>query len=464
MSTTIDSKKRKRNSLSQHPHPSKKSRSKLRTITFKQSTQSKKELGPLLVNCPAPTPHPSTSFKCYTSEYRNAPAKSSKKHKRADVDGSEGEEPDFHERSTLVVGETEDVEFVTDPLQTEAANQQSGCSYLIAVHNTRTGETVFRPAPLHLLERTVKAHKAIKVENTVPLAYAEARTALGQTFGTKKAQAALRAAERNKVDITAMQGVVGTLQSTIAAATEGLPSEEQAAVTAAAARQIPPLNEDAGTPEDVYPLESIIPKMEWDAISIDDMLADDLTLALRIKTLPSVRSDWVYGHMKAQFNAPKQKKKTLKIIYYIAALLSFKRVVGGSKPVEREAIMQKMGTVPSIIVDAMLNRFAEMLRAGAQYKATTDKQNLLMTHVFALCLKVDSFFTDTSVLSRDLSLSVATVNALFKSLGCKITKLTEPQRLRLGVKESEADVKRAVLTCPPTFPKPRSGKKATGRG
>lgn len=187
---------------------------------------------------------------------------------------------------------------------------------------------MFRPAPLHLLERTVKAHKAIKVENTVPLAYAEARTALGQTFGTKKAQAALRAAERNKVDITAMQGVVGTLQSTIAAATEGLPSEgtfqplpsiynlnsmhtEQAAVTAAAARQIPPLNEDAGTPEDVYPLESIIPKMEWDAISIDDMLADDLTLALRIKTLPSVRSDWVYGHMKAQFNAPKQKKKTL---------------------------------------------------------------------------------------------------------------------------------------------------------
>lgn len=83
---------------------------------------------------------------------------------------------------------------------------------------------MLRPAPLHLLERTIQVHKAIKVDNTVPLASAEARTALVQTFGTKKTQPALRAAEKDKVD--RYYGYAGCRRySTIAAATKGLPSE-----------------------------------------------------------------------------------------------------------------------------------------------------------------------------------------------------------------------------------------------
>lgn len=53
----------------------------------------------------------------------------------------------------------------------------------------------------------------------------EARNTLGITFGTKKAQKAIRAAERDKVDVAAMEGVTGHLQESIEANTVALPSK-----------------------------------------------------------------------------------------------------------------------------------------------------------------------------------------------------------------------------------------------
>lgn len=50
------------------------------------------------------------------------------------------------------------------------------------------------------------------------------RNNLGETFGTKKAKAAIRAQERNRVDVDAMRGVAGHLQDRIQENTESLPT------------------------------------------------------------------------------------------------------------------------------------------------------------------------------------------------------------------------------------------------
>jgi len=52
-----------------------------------------------------------------------------------------------------------------------------------------------------------------------------ARNQLGESFGTKKAKAAIRAAERNRVDVSAMEGVVSHLQESITLGTTSLPSQ-----------------------------------------------------------------------------------------------------------------------------------------------------------------------------------------------------------------------------------------------
>lgn len=95
--------------------------------------------------------------------------------------------------------------------------------------------------------------------------------------------------------------------------------------------------------------------------------------------------------------------------------------------------------------------------------------------MFALCLRVDEWATDTTILAGDLSMPVAKVNQLFKSLGspvsllsvfyrsnlsrltlgCKIEKLTKKEFDRRRLPESEANTKRAHLTVPLEFPKAR---------
>ena len=50
------------------------------------------------------------------------------------------------------------------------------------------------------------------------------RNKLGETFGTKKAKAAIRAAERNRLDVDAMSGVAEHLQERVMENTASLPT------------------------------------------------------------------------------------------------------------------------------------------------------------------------------------------------------------------------------------------------
>jgi DNA-directed RNA polymerase I subunit RPA49 len=98
-------------------------------------------------------------------------------------------------------------------------------SYLVGVHNKRTGTTTLRAAPLHLLIHRVKALKGLKSPPVSVQEYAKARATLGTTFGTKKAKANIRAQERNMVDVSAMEGVVEHLQDRIEQNTVTLPTQ-----------------------------------------------------------------------------------------------------------------------------------------------------------------------------------------------------------------------------------------------
>ena len=115
-------------------------------------------------------------------------------------------------------------------LRTRTLISHTPGSYLVAVHDKRTSRTIFRPAPLHILARRVKRLKSIQPTPATVAQRIEARNALGATFGTKKAQAAIRARERNKIDVDAMKAVTGNLQSTIEGNTTNLPTWGQSDV------------------------------------------------------------------------------------------------------------------------------------------------------------------------------------------------------------------------------------------
>jgi DNA-directed RNA polymerase I subunit RPA49 len=75
----------------------------------------------------------------------------------------------------------------------------------------------------HILGQTVKALKSIP-PSAAPskLQYLEAKTTLGETFGTKKQKANIRAQERNRIDVNAMEGVMSYVMDSIDKGAEGL--------------------------------------------------------------------------------------------------------------------------------------------------------------------------------------------------------------------------------------------------
>ncbi|KXN83994.1 DNA-directed RNA polymerase I subunit rpa49 [Leucoagaricus sp. SymC.cos] len=422
-----------------------KSSSKKRKRVHEQSTvtvsSSNCTPGPLLVVHPAIQPPTSISFEPY-----------SRKRSRSDSANDADE--------IIIAGETDQVEFVTNEEEGRRA-AESGCRYIVALHNKRTGAVSLLPSskPPQILQRTVKALKSIKpTDAPTATQYQQARTTLGETFGTKKAKAAIRAQERNKVDVGAMEGVIDYVMEGIEKGAEGLMTAEEAKEVTDNNRLIPPFSTTATKPDDIYPLHSIIPETEWKALSLsafDETTSDKERIAL----LPHSRSQWVNAHMRiwGRPNFGRDRKENLKLLLYISTLFAFRNAIE-KRDINTDQIRERLTTMPGIVVDGLLSRFTEKARGSTSHQATSATKTFLLTNLFALCLKLDGFATNTVTLSNDLSMSKDQVNQLFRSLGCKVSTLDERERTKFGISDSGSS-KYAILTTPVVFPKPRQKRR-----
>lgn len=96
---------------------------------------------------------------------------------------------------------------------------------MVAIYDKRTGTATFRPAPVQILTRQVKALRNLKPIEVSVDERMRLRNTLGETFGTKKAKAAIRAHERKRIDVDAIQGIADHLQQRIEENTVSLPSK-----------------------------------------------------------------------------------------------------------------------------------------------------------------------------------------------------------------------------------------------
>ena len=174
-----------------------------------------------------------------------------------------------------------------------------------------------RTAPLFLFGHHVKALQFSGATASPDRPdYTLARNQLGEAFGTKKARANIRAAERNKVDVSAMgDGVQDVLQGMIQSNTSTLPQKQEVERDANDNRPIPRYNDKASSAAEVsvirpphtispypkvYPLEYIISDAELKAISIEKTALD---------ALPFRRSTWVNNHVRRRATQPGKAEK-----------------------------------------------------------------------------------------------------------------------------------------------------------
>ncbi|KAF8673619.1 RNA polymerase I associated factor A49-like protein [Rhizoctonia solani] len=392
-------------------------------------------VGPVLAHFPSVAPPNGTPAHVYRSKY-SAP------------------DAALESTSTILVSETPQIEYVSTNQDYAAAGHGYTCQYMVAIHNRKDNTITFRPAPLYDLTRTVKALKNLETQAVSQAQRMQARNALGEAFGTKKAKAAIKAAERNRVDVGAMKDVRDFVVDSVRGGTSALPTKDAVTEMSLSSRLIPTPDLSASTPSDAYPLANVIPPAEFTSISIQPFLAAT-TPEDRRALLPHRHSIWINGRLRALFaNGESVSKSKLKCLIYVSTLFAFRQTASHtlSKATgdPRAALRERLdsATVPDLVFDGLLERFTETARGGRP-TVTSQTETKLFTYLLALCLRIDAFSTVILPLANDLKISPVKLTTYFKSLGCKI--------------QGTGDERRAVLTVPLEFPKPRSMTKRGGK-
>ncbi|XP_057514521.1 DNA-directed RNA polymerase I subunit rpa49 [Actinidia eriantha] len=192
---------------------------------------------------------------------------------------------------------------------------------------------------------------------------------------------------------------------------EGVKINKEALESASShsARNIPPHDSSAITPQMAYPLDKIIFSGEWDYLSdIIELLQFGAELASN--DYPSFVCNRLH---RLEHIEDEVEKKTLACVFsYINHLIKFKdrNSFGGSS-----ATFHKM---PSILSQKFSTMFAD---SDAKWLAD-DKTDLLISYVLVLTLIADGFRSDPSDIARDLKMTAITIRPHYEHLGCKLVR------------------------------------------
>ncbi|OMO93251.1 RNA polymerase I associated factor, A49-like protein [Corchorus olitorius] len=198
--------------------------------------------------------------------------------------------------------------------------------------------------------------------------------------------------------------------------------------TALVARNIPPHDSSATSPQDAYPLDQIILKGDWEFLEEDiyrlwqeggevSSNAYPTFVCNRIKKLEDIEDE-------------DEKWKLACLFSFITHLLKF----NDQCKVDRVA-SAKNHKIPYVI----RQRFRSMFAADQESKSRSpDQINRLISYVLVLTLHADQFRTDPKDIAKDLSMSDVSLRTHFENLGCKLTR--------------EKKVLYATLPVPLTFP------------
>lgn len=252
----------------------------------------------------------------------------------------------------------------------------NGNRYMLAVYNKATQTAQLVPAPVHIVAPTLKRLKHL---NTVSQpADAESRmvqrNALGTAFGSKKAKANIRAAERSKIDVGSadLQAYQPELQANLDDVLGKLPDAEDLAAMTASAGLIPKPNPDAEVPSEAYPIENIVSRAELSAMPIKDAM-QAATLSERMQKMPTRSSAFVAKHLKRLVNQAasgswdKPAKEKLRMLVYLSALLAFKR--GG----QRKSLddLRAKFELPDVVLEGLMERFTEQRKGSKAFVVST---------------------------------------------------------------------------------------------
>ncbi|KZT58152.1 RNA polymerase I associated factor, A49-like protein [Calocera cornea HHB12733] len=409
---------------------------KRQMVSIVNSTNAPENCGPIVASFPALVPSSSTTFNCYRH-----------------LEDHEPRATGFLSEKSILLGKNNGVNFISVNRDAAANSAGSFSEYLVAIHDRNIDKVVIRAAPLYILSREVNRLRQAPFGNGTATRRIQARNVLGQAFGSKRSRAAIQAAERNRVDVSAMNDIAQHLQDDININTRTLPDINESDAQDQS-RPGPPPNLDAEEPAQVYSVSSIVPDSELRACPSRELLAA-ATENDRDRILPYSRSSWITQHLNFAIQQGKKSRQKLKLLFYISCMFGFRQATMSRGS---EKVQERMSRIPPVIQEGLWARYSEASRLSQRNRVTSEMDVRLLAHMFVLILFVDDFAANIGMIASDLHLPVARVMKIFRAIGCKLETPNLTDRNRLGLPRDTPLDRRAFLRIPLDFPKPARGR------
>ncbi|CAM4675328.1 DNA-directed RNA polymerase I subunit RPA49 [Lepidochelys kempii] len=357
-----------------------------------------------------------------------------------------------HQR--ILTSETDRLSYVGKNFGSGVLKCNSLCRYFVGVLDKDAGQMEVYNAELFnmqpLLSDDLIDDDPSEYQNK---SYREKVDSCIEAFGTNKQKRALNSRRMHQVGSE-------TLNAAVTKAAENIIDTKGVAALVSDAAQddvqdvslfLPPCQEDADRPENVYRFEDILSPAEYEALQTPAAAFVSITPeAILKKTEEKSHCSFVLEELKSMPPSEDSSDHKARCLWFLDVLIKF----SFQKVIKKKHAMGP--DCPHIINSKLMKNFTALTynNGSIQNLISASMKAKITAYVIALALHINNFQTDLTVLQRDMKLRENRILEIAKAMRLKISKRKGPSGLT-----DEEDHKLVTLSLPLPVYKPSGSQR-----
>ncbi|XP_009463193.1 PREDICTED: DNA-directed RNA polymerase I subunit RPA49 [Nipponia nippon] len=350
---------------------------------------------------------------------------------------------------SLWVSETERLSYVGNNFGSGVMKCNSLCRYFVGVLDKESGQMEVYNAEIFNMQPLLS-------DNLIPddtkdyqnKSYREKMDLCIEAFGTSKQKRALNSRRMNAVGNDILNTAVTKAAANIidAKGVTALVQDVAQDDVQNVSIFLPPCNEDADKPDEVYKFADILSPAEYEALQVPAAVFVNITPEeITKKTEDKSHCSFVLEELKFLPADEKSRDHKARCLWFLDTLIKFSylKVIKKKHPMGPEC--------PHIISRKLMKNFTSLTynNGSVQNLISASMKAKITAYVIALALHINNFQTDLTVLQNDMKLQESRMMDIAKAMRLKISKakglpgLESDQNHKLGTLSLPLPVQKA---------------------
>ncbi|XP_026722688.1 DNA-directed RNA polymerase I subunit RPA49 [Athene cunicularia] len=322
----------------------------------------------------------------------------------------------------ILVSETERLSYVGDNFSNGVPASDTLCRYFVGVLDKDSGQMeVYNAEIFNLQPLLADNSKPDDMKDYQNRSFREKMDLCIETFGTTKQKRALNSRRMNAIGSDTLNTAVTK------AAADVIDAKGVAALIQDVAQDdvqnvstiLPPCNEDADKPEDVYKFEDILSPAEYEALQAPAAAFVNITAEeIAKKTEDKSHCSFVLEELKFLPTDETSRDHKARCLWLLDTLIKFSylKVIKKKHPMGPEC--------PHIISRKLMKNFTSLTynNGSVQNLISASMKTKITAYVIVLALHINNFQTDLTVLQNDMKLQESRMTDIARAMRLKISK------------------------------------------